>query len=135
MDQRGRALAHPFAKTAQVDRDAAGYQRVFAGMGRLGDAGVAKPLDTVEQMKLGEVVAAFDLERRGVNGRGQGGFALHDQRGNLAIELGQVKSASEEQQQDDARGRASRTEPLERAAQSSSRRRSPPPPACASHRA
>jgi hypothetical protein len=80
MDQRGRALTHPFAKAAEEDRDAAGYQRVFARMGRLGDAGVAKAADTVEQMKLGEVVAPFDLERCGVNGRSQRGLALLYQR-------------------------------------------------------
>jgi hypothetical protein len=99
MDQRGRALADSLAKAAEVDRNAAGYQGVFAGMDRVDDAGVAQPLDTVEQMKLGEIVAAFDFERRGVNGRGQRGLALHDQRRDFTIEFGQVEPASEQQQQ------------------------------------
>ena len=99
MDQHGRALADSLAKAAEIDRNAAGYQCVFAGMDRVDDAGVTKPLDTVEQMKLSEIFAAFDFERRGVNGRGQRGFALLDQRRDFTIEVGQVEPASEQQQQ------------------------------------
>ena len=101
---------------------AAGRERVFAGMSRLVDAGVTLALDAVEQMELGKVVATFDLERRRVNRRGQRGFALFDKRGNLAIELCQVKATAEDEQQEHAGGRAPRTKPLKRAAQSSNRR-------------
>src|ERR1700738_4840897 len=104
-------------------------------MSRLVDAGVTLALDAVEQMELGKVVATFDLERRRVNRRGQRGFALFDKRGNLAIELCQVKAAAEDEQQKYACGRAPRTKQLKRAAHPSTRCRSPPPPACTSHRA
>src|SRR3984893_9417448 len=122
MDQRGRAFSRPFAIAAQVNRYAAGRERVFAGMSRLVDAGVTLALDAVEQMELGKVVATFDLERRRVNRRGQRGFALFDKRGNLAIELCQVKATAEDEQQEHAGGRAPRTKPFKRAAQPSNRR-------------
>ena len=48
MDQRGRALAYPFVKAAQEDRHAARHQRVFAGMDRVGHAGVAEAFDSFE---------------------------------------------------------------------------------------
>src|SRR5271154_6914105 len=54
-------------------------------------------LQPIEQVELRQIVARVDFQWCGIDRRGQRGSPLLDQRGNLAIDLGQIEAAAKSQ--------------------------------------
>ena len=103
----GRVLLRTDLERSQVNRNRIFRASIFAGgIGRR-HRRIAQLRQPIQQPAAIEVVAGANRERRRENRGGQGGATLLDQRGNLAVQLGEVKSHREERQQKSARGEIS----------------------------
>ncbi len=101
-DQFSRILLGADVKRSQVDRDRVLRTRVFAWSIRGRHLRIAQLREPIEQAAMVEVVAGANRKRRGEDRGSQRGATLLDQRGNLAVQLRDIKSDGEEHKQESA---------------------------------
>ena len=101
-DQFSRILLGADVKRSQVDGDRVLRTRVFARSIRGRHLRIAQLREPVEQAAVVEVVAGANRKRRGEDRGSQRGATLLDQRGNLAVQLRDIKSDGEEREQESA---------------------------------
>ena len=101
-NQFSRILLGADVKRSQVDRDRVLRTRVLAWSIRGRHLRVAQLREPVEQATMVEVVAGANRKRRGEDRGGQRSATLFDQRGNLAVQLCDIKSDGEKREQESA---------------------------------